>query len=277
MKKLRRIIKKIIIESLESASGKSIMPKSGPLLGFEFDEKINDAVVDAALKEYKLWKDNKMYETSKEAFPVLKKYWLAAGLDNANAAYCAKRPGPYTESFTGKKRQGHHWSAAFISYVMKASGEEDFLNINHTPFFWKAYHNRVQFLKDPESFRGKDFYMLFFVDEGVFPVEGNNLFYHRAGNSTRPLNYTKKFFERNYGGNEKGPNEASHSDVFVGAGNAIGGNISQTVSKYPSRYKAIVKKISSFYFDPVKIESQTNAIDFTDFNSSDQPEKDFKS
>jgi len=269
MKKLRRIIKKIIIESLESASGKSIIPKSGPLLGFEFDEKINGAVVDAALKEYKLWKDNKMYETSKEAFPILKKYWLAAGLDNANAAYCAKRPGTYTERLTGKKRQGHHWSAAFISYVMKASGEEDFLNINHTPFFWKAYHNRVEFLKDPESFRGKDFYMLFFADEGVLPVEGNNLFYLRLGRSSMSLKYTKSFFKDRYKETENGPNQDSHSDIYIGSGEAIGGNISQTVSKYPSKYRAIVKKISSFYFDPVKVESQTNVIDFTDFNTSD--------
>lgn len=269
MKNLRSIIKRIIIESIESEVGMDIVPTGGPLMGFEFDEVINSRVVDAAINEHRNWSENKMVETSPEAFPILKEYWIAAGLNENAAKYCARRPGPYTERFTGKRRQGHHWSAAFISYVMQESGEEDFKDINHTPFFWKAFHNRKEFLKNPESFRGKEFYMLFFADEGVDPIEGNNLFYNRSESGARSLLYTKGFFEKNYNGTERGPNEDSHSDIYVGGGEAIGGNVSQTVKKYNSRYSAIVKKISSFYYDQTKFESQTDAIDIDDFNTSD--------
>lgn len=275
MKSLRKIIKQIIIESIESASGGDIIPSSGPLMGFEFSEKINSKVVDAAFKEYNLWKKKKWNEKSKDAFKTLKKYWISAGLDENAAAYCARRPDSYIERITGKKRQGHHWSAAFISHVMQEAGEVDFKDINHTPFFWKAYHNRMEFLKNPESFRGKDFYMVFFADEGVTPRSGNNLFYHRNGNYGRSLEYTKSFFENSYKGTPIGPNEDSHSDIYVGSDKAIGGNISNTVSRYNAKYSVVVKKITDFYFDPQKIESQTSVKDIEDFNTSDNKEPDY--
>jgi hypothetical protein len=272
MKNLREIIKKIIIESLDPDSVFPIVPSQGPLLGFEFEEVENDRVASFAENEHRNWSSRNMKENSKDAFPVLKEYWMSAGLNDQNAAYCARRPGPYIERVTGRSRQGHHWSAAFISYCMQLSGENEFRSINHTPFFWSAFHNRKEFIKNPESFEGKEFYMLFFADEGVEPVRGNNLFYNRNGNNTRSLRYTKGFFEINYSGSSNGPNEDSHSDIYVGSGKAIGGNISNTVSKYNSKYTAIVKKIKGFYFDSSKVESQTDIVDINDFKTSETEE-----
>jgi hypothetical protein len=136
-----------------------------------------------------------------------------------------------------------YWSAAFISYCMEPYKSIGFKpSMAHVVFAKEAYNNRGDFGSTDTP---DDGLVLFFKDEGLEPKPGDILFYLRSQNN-EPLDLasTRKFFEDHHDDSVGHP---AHSDIFIGGGKAIGGNLSNSVrevndDKYTAFITRLVKK-----------------------------------
>jgi hypothetical protein len=196
---------------------KDIEGAAGSLEGIEFTSIPNSKVADVARKEHLAWESGKLKEKSKNAYALLKKYWDK--LDGNSWPEGRWDPGKTP------------WSAAFISWCMKASGESFYDSAAHTTYATKALKNRLTLLKEPEKMINKEIHVLFLKGEAE-PEIGDTMFYIRDGNF-------KSWISRGGGGN------ASHTDIYVGNNQGIGGNLSNSVSKATAmkKHEAIIKKI----------------------------------
>ena len=181
----------------------------------EFKSVSNDQAATIAKSEFATWKEGKLKEKEKEAYPLLKKYWDGLG--------------DWDESRW--KPTETAWSAAFISFVMKASGDDFYNSAAHTTYATKALKNRQKLTADPKSLSGIQ-HVLFLKGEAE-PVIGDVMFYVREG--------TLEGWMAGGGGRAK-----SHTDIYVGGNKGIGGNISDSVSMTTamSKHTAIIKKIN---------------------------------
>ena len=217
-----KIIRSIVREALRdkkrsvvrSISGASKKVDTGDLSGLEFTSVPNKKAAQLALDEFKLWKNGTLKEDEKEAYPILKKYWDDLG--------------DWPESKLDPTETA--WSAAFISYVMKKSGDAFFNSAAHATYATKALQNRNKLLKDKKSLSGEQ-HVLFLKGEAE-PDIGDVMFYVREGNI--------QSWMKSGGGQIK-----SHTDIFIGGGSGIGGNLSNSCTKSSAmkKHTAIIKKI----------------------------------
>lgn len=231
-KKLRHLIKAYLIKessnwgdtskhiSRNSSSNNTVSDiegVAGSLEGINFKSLPNPKVAEIARKEYAAWQSGKLKEKSKKAYALLKKYWDK--LDGNS--WPENRWDP----------EGTAWSAAFISWCMKAAGEKFYDSAAHTTYATKALKNRQALLKEPEKMINKEIHVLFLKGEAE-PEIGDTMFYLRKGN-------LKSWISRGGGQND------SHTDIYIGNGKGIGGNLSNSVSKTTAMEKhvAIIKKI----------------------------------
>ena len=231
--KLRKMVRSALLEAFERtgvgsdprtggarSSGGAVSETAGkfPPDGLKYDSIENSEAASVAKEEWKLWNpaDGKLKEKDKQAYPILKKYW-----DDL------KWP---AETWTPA---GTAWSAAFISWVMKQSGTNFFNASAHSEYATSALKNRMAIIEsdDPKKYAGKVMYVLFMKGEDD-PVPGDALFYVREG--------TIESWIDAGGGKRK-----AHTDVFVGGGKSIGGNLSDSVttSKAMGKHTALIKKI----------------------------------
>lgn len=110
------------------------------------------------------------------------------------------------------------WSAAFISFVMGNQGI--FNSAAHIDWKNKAENNTKAINKEPEKYIGKYFNILLPLETGVNPTVGDIVWKPRGSD----------------------PNQ-SHSDIVVGPGKAIGGNLSNTVKEVKIDHPFIIKKV----------------------------------
>tara|TARA_R110002153_G_scaffold146585_2_gene297899 strand:+ start:790 stop:1470 length:681 start_codon:yes stop_codon:yes gene_type:complete len=185
------------------------------LVGLEFESVSNDQAAKIAIEEFATWKEGKLKEDQEEAYPLLKKYWDGLG--------------DWPESRW--KPTETAWSAAFISFVMKKSGDDFYNSAAHTTYATKALQNRQKLAGDPKSLAGVQ-HVLFLKGEAE-PTIGDVMFYVREGSLEGWM----------AGG---GGQKASHTDIYIGNNKGIGGNISDSVSKSSamSKHSAIIKKIN---------------------------------
>ena len=220
--KLRKIIKRTlinenIVDVAKDYLGHTGDDASGDLgsMNFKFEPVANSNVVSIAEKENTFWKNGKLKEKDKKAYDRLKTYW-----DNLSDAWPESRWTPDTP-----------WSAAFVSYCNKKSGETFYDSAAHTVYATKALKNRQEISKDPSKFNGKTVHVLFLKGEAK-PTIGDGLFYLRGGSLTSWIN----------GGGGQSP---SHTDIFIGNGMAIGGNLSNSCVKTKAfgKHEALIKKV----------------------------------
>jgi len=123
------------------------------------------------------------------------------------------------------------WSAAFVSYCNKKSGETFYDSAAHTVYATKALKNRQDIAKDPSKFVGKTMQVLFLKGEAE-PAVGDGLFYLRGGNLGSWIN-------------SGGGQNPSHTDIFIGGGLAVGGNLSNSCVKTKAfgKHEALIKKV----------------------------------
>lgn len=227
---IRALVKKALIEaSLSNIRGK-FSSKSrrsssdtssdedvdiGSLKDLKYVSLNNEKSADIALEEFDFWEKGKKKENKndQETNDKLKSYW-----DAANYKYPS--PNVWEEP----------WSAAFISFVMKNSNENDFpFSAAHTTWAKKALDNRKELAKDIEKFVGKEMLVLFRREE-VEPKKGDLVFRLRKGGDINDW----------LGNPIQSP---SHSDVFIGNNKAIGGNLSDSVSETKFNHPIVIKKI----------------------------------
>ena len=167
------------------------------LVGLEFESVSNDQAAKIAIEEFATWKEGKLKEDQESKW----------------------KP---TETA---------WSAAFISFVMKKSGDDFYNSAAHTTYATKALQNRQKLAGDPKSLAGVQ-HVLFLKGEAE-PTIGDVMFYVREGSLEGWM----------AGG---GGQKASHTDIYIGNNKGIGGNISDSVSKSSamSKHSAIIKKIN---------------------------------
>ena len=201
------------MSSSSSIKSRDKSGKKGSLKGINYTSIPNRDAVKNAISELSAWKNGKLKESEKEAYPLLKKYW--DGLGN------------WPES---RWSIDTAWSAAFISYVMKKSGDDFYDSAAHTSYATKALKNREALLKDPKSLTGVQ-HVLFLKGEAE-PEIGDTMFSVREGTLESWMSS---------GGGEK----PSHTDIFIGGGKGIGGNLSNTVSETTAmnKHEAIIKKV----------------------------------
>ena len=217
--KIRLIIREALSaignDQAYSSSRSTVNDEIESLDGLEFESISNDQAATIAKSEFVTWKEGKLKEKEKEAYPLLKKYWDDLG--------------DWDESRW--KPTETAWSAAFISCVMKASGDDFYNSAAHTTYATKALQNRKKLASDPKSLTGVQ-HVLFLKGEAE-PTIGDVMFYVREGSLEDWM----------AGGGGKRP---SHTDIYVGDNKGIGGNISDTVSKSDamSTHTAIIKKIN---------------------------------
>ena len=187
---------------------------AGSLKGIKYVSVPNRQAAQNAMLEFSTWKNGKLKEGEKEAYSILKKYWDGLG------DWPEGRWKPTTTP----------WSAAFISYVMKKSGDDFYNSAAHTTYATKALQNRKKLIADPKSLTGVQ-HVLFLKGEAQ-PDIGDVMFYVREGNINDWIS----------GGGGQRP---SHTDIFIGGGKGIGGNLSNTCSKTKAmgKHTAIIKKI----------------------------------
>ena len=106
------------------------------------------------------------------------------------------------------------WSAAFITYVTLE--DKFFDSAAHETWKKKAVGNTEAINKDPEKYKGKVFYVALDINK-YKPEVGNNVW--------RPRD------------------EGSHSDIVTGPNQAIGGNLSNTVSITKINHPIVIKKV----------------------------------
>ena len=186
----------------------------GSLKGIKYVSVPNRQAAQNAMLEFSAWKNGRLKEKKKEAYPLLKKYWDDLG--------------DWPESRW--KPTETAWSAAFISYVMKKSGDDFYNSAAHTTYATKALQNRNKLIADPKSLTGVQ-HVLFLKGEAE-PDVGDVMFYVREGSLEGWMS----------GGGGQRP---SHTDIFIGGGKGIGGNLSNSVSKTKAmkKHTAIIKKI----------------------------------
>ena len=201
------------MDSSSSIKSSDKSGKKGSLKDIKYVSVPNRQAAENAMLEFSAWKNGKLKEKKKEAYPLLKKYWDDLG--------------NWPES---RWNIDTAWSAAFISYVMKKSGDNFYDSAAHTTYATKALKNREALLKDPKSLTGVQ-HVLFLKGEAE-PEVGDTMFYVREGTLEDWMSS---------GGGEK----HSHTDIFIGNGKGIGGNLSNTVSKTRAMFKhqAIIKKV----------------------------------
>ena len=221
-------IRRLVRTKLEETLRKSVRAKAkskkrqssdntgtqGSLEGIKYTSVPNNQAAQIALSEFSTWKNGKLKEDEKEAYPILKKYWDGLG------GWPESRWNP----------TGTAWSAAFISYCMKKAGDNFYDSAAHTTYATKALENRNKLLKDSKSLSGVQ-HVLFLKGEAQ-PEIGDVMFYVREGNLEGWMS----------GG---GGRSKSHTDIFIGGGKGIGGNLSNTCSKTKAmgKHTAIIKKI----------------------------------
>ncbi len=221
---IRRIIKDRLIETLRKSVRVSTRRQSrsssddgsvGSLAGVKFTSVPNEKAAQFAKDEFKLWKNGTLKESEKEAYPILKKYWDDLG---------GWPEGRWKPTETA-------WSAAFISYVMKKSGDDFYNSAAHSTYATKALQNRNKLVKDKTSLSGEQ-HVLFLKGEAE-PAIGDVMFYVREGDI--------KSWMKGGGGQIK-----SHTDIFIGGGSGIGGNLSDSCTKSSAmkKHTAIIKKIN---------------------------------
>lgn len=220
-----RILRKIINRTLLKESVSIVDAAKGFLgideselekINFDFDVIVNNKSANIAIEENKFWKNGEIKETDKNAYSRLKTYW-----DNLTDSWPEDRWTP----------DGTPWSAAFVSYCMKKSGESFYDSAAHSVYAGKALENRKKLISDPNSFKGKTMHVLFLKGESE-PSVGDGLFYLREGNISSWIN----------GGGGQAP---SHCDIYIGNNTAIGGNLSNSCIKTKAfgKHEALIKKI----------------------------------
>jgi hypothetical protein len=216
---LRKIIKNALIKEniIDAAKAYLGREESGDLgaMNFEFQSIENSSVVTIAEKENKFWQNGKLKENDKKAYKKLKEYW-----DNLSDSWPEDRWSPDTP-----------WSAAFVSYCNKKSGESFYDSAAHTTYATKALKNREEVTKDPSKFLDKEIHVLFLKGEAE-PSIGDGLFYLRQGDLSSWIG-------------SGGGQSPSHTDIFIGNGMAIGGNLSNSCVKTKAfgKHEALIKKI----------------------------------
>ena len=217
-KKLRSIIRKLLEKRQRTLTGlmksDADATKLAPIQ-FDFDSISNSSVVTIAKSESDFWENGELKETDEKAYDRLNSYWS----EGAGWSESQWEPGKTP------------WSAAFISYCMKKSGESFYDAAAHYVYAKKALDNRKKLDEDPNSLSGTEDYVLFLKGEAE-PVPGDVLFYVRSGN-------IKSWIAG--GGGEI----ASHCDIFIGGGLAIGGNLGNSCkeTKAFGKHEAIIKKV----------------------------------
>ena len=216
---LRDIVRRILKENIvDSAKGLLGLDGSTDLdqVNFSFESINNQKVANIAKGENKFWENGKIKEGNKNAYQRLKSYW-----DNLTDSWPENRWTP----------EGTPWSAAFVSYCMKKSGETFYDSAAHTVYAGKALENRKKLTTDPASFKGKTIHVLFLKGEAE-PDVGDGLFYLREGDISSWIS-------------AGGGQSPSHCDIYVGNNIAIGGNLSNSCIKTKSfgKHEALIKKI----------------------------------
>jgi len=172
----------------------------------KFEPVPTTQAVTIAEKELGDWEDKK--ESDESMLGHLRKYWkpLASWPEDK-----WKKNGKYTA-----------WSAAFVSWVMSQVDSNWVSNAAHAVYFNDAKKNRKNIIKDPDKFKGREMWVAFKPNEleldkagGLQP--GDLVFAGREENKSATFDTFVK-----------GP---SHTDVYTGNKQGIGGNLSDRVAK----------------------------------------------
>jgi len=268
---IRKIIRRLILESMINENETKLNPGSfdfkitgGPLLGYRFSQEKRETPADYAIQEMNEW--NGRHDNNPDCIPLMEKYWgsyYRAG--SPWPAHNSRNPNNHFCEDLGRN-MNHPWSAAFVRWCMQESVREEFNSINHIPFFIDAYVNRHNFIRDPETL-GDGSYMLFFTNEinEEDIIKGDNGMFFRDGTNQTP-EAALGFFERNR--NNRGVVQDTHSDICIGNGRCIGGNVGSpgTVGErdVADRFVAIAKFVNGYEYAP-EIETVSDS-------NSDYPE-----
>lgn len=264
--KIRKIIRNLIKEALINESEKisnygtsklkpdsfSFSVTNGSLAGWTFSQEKRETPADYAIQEKDTWNDR--HDNNPECVDLLKKYWgsyygpndywTTHNSENPNMHTCQNHP-------EGSRQTYHPWSAAFVRWCMQQSGRKEFNSINHIPFFIDAYKNRVNFIKNSNSL-GSGKYFLFFINEldQSDIVKGDNGLFFRDG-SNQDSSSAMQWFDANK--NNRGVVVDTHSDICIGEGKCIGGNVGDTGTvgerDIEGRWVAVVKFVNGCQYE----------------------------
>lgn len=191
----------IILPQNNSTNNETVLPAYAGSMADLSKGSFREKLVKNALYEYERWGKGKITESNPDMHDVMFRYWRT--VSNAKTA----------EQFTvdlQNKPDSHHWSAAFISTMIKEAGGSNFkFNGAHSYFLTQAADNRK---KDIGSYKG-------YKPEEVKVEVGDLVAFGRNG---KPAYDARGAYD-------------AHSDIVVavhdGYVETIGGNLSDGVGK----------------------------------------------